>query len=166
MDKKGWQVSLLVCVSWNTTASFLHLKQASWFEWKVTSQHPWLFSCRCNSLPCTYLSLPESPCITAPLEFCAHGHCKYCMWMGQQKWQIYILHISRLLTCVLHGPLGLHVWNTSSKTKLLQISIWQDQSIKPDGGSFSAQGPLQLHRSHARVLTTTLQVRHVITIHR
>lgn len=46
-----------------------------------------------------------------------------------------------LLTHIFHCPIGLLFQNTSSKNKLLRISRWQRQIIKPRAGSILSWGP-------------------------
>lgn len=57
--------------------------------------------------------------------------------MGQQQ---HVLHVSCLLMYMLHCPIGLHLQNTSPKMTLLQISVCQQQSIKPNGGPSEHKG--------------------------
>ena len=47
-----------------------------------------------------------------------------------------------------HCPIGLLLQNTSSKIKLLRISKWQVQNIKPNHLNLLSTGPLWLNRLH------------------
>lgn len=54
--------------------------------------------------------------------------------------------LSPVLTYILHCPVGHQVQITRSKIKLLRLSKWQQESLKPSMGSFSEQDPVLLHR--------------------
>lgn len=80
---------------------------------------------------------------------CSWGHRECYVWIGQQGRVDMLLHISPLLTCMLHCPMGLHSQNTASKIQLLRISGCQQPSNKSSVGTFWMYGLMLLHRSCA-----------------
>lgn len=69
-------------------------------------------------------------------------YCDSCTtWMWLQK-TVDSHIISLLPTCMFHFPISLHLKNTSSTTKLVNISRWQQQSIKLSMRLLGAWGPM------------------------
>lgn len=133
---------------------------------ELTCHHPCLFSRRCKTL--TFES-PWTPMHHgSPGILCSRGITN--TMNGQQEQHTAGQTRPRLLMCALHCPIGLHIQTTSSKIKLLHISVCQQQSTKPNGGPFRAQGPVQLDRLLVReaslVRNTTSQVEHAFPVHR
>ena len=110
-----------------------------WFTQKAWPcggcQHPHLFRCRCNTL-----AFFETHCIPAHCGFTAIL-CSWdivnvlCKW-DSKEWQTHISRGHPVLVHMLRCPIRFVFRNISLQIKLLRISRWRQQSIKPSKGPF------------------------------
>lgn len=130
---------MVISISENAIALFLHLKQNSNYDGKYGLSGlsaPCLLSCRCNQLPFySVWVLVEFPYGVGVPEVCADGALRT---LGERCTSD--THTALVASARAHVLLssGFHLQNSGSKMKLLRISRQLQHSIKPKRG--------QLHR--------------------
>lgn len=118
----------------------------SMFSWGCQCHH--LLRCRISMLSLFLLWdwFNSHAQWAGPPEFCAHGvsqgqHANGAAKSGRDTNS----QVSPLLLCVLYWSIRVYLQYKDLKIKVLRISRWQQQSIKPSMVPFWAQGPVWLH---------------------
>ena len=108
-----------------TSLASFHTGSKVWIKreaWSLSA--PDFLSCMCNLLTSYSLSVSlNSPILWPPGILCSWGI------VNNSKWWTHLLCTYPLLMTLLRWPIGLHL--KYIKIKLLRISRWQQQSLKP-----------------------------------
>ena len=116
---------------------FLRTWLPSYYVNQVLVQMESVASLGCESLmeyACFVLTLSDTEltCIVDPPGI----WCSWVIWMlfafGQQGRWTHMLQVSFLLMRWRHCPFRLHLQNTNSKIKLVELSRWQQNNIRPN----------------------------------